>query len=300
MPEKSSGDSPRGFALFSKNFNFSSWKGFIEKLLHKISQDNVVIVSGGVAFFFFLALFPAITGIISIYGLLSNPENIQHQLSTLASILPQQAETFITQRLHQMINQPKGEQGWQLASSIFLSIWIANIGTRALFKGVNIAYNTEKKRNFWNENKTTLLFTTGGIVFNILMIAFLVAFPVLARQMGFEKLFDQLLKWLQWPILAFILTGALSLVYQYAPYNRQPKFKWTMRGAALASVLWIVGSWLLSFTLREFGIFSQPYGSSLAIIFLMLWCLLISFIILLGAEMNSLLEEKREKSRKEN
>lgn len=291
MPQKQRSTDSNGFALFSSNFTFSGWKDFMKKLLGQISEDNVVIVSGGVAFFFFLALFPAITGIISIYGLVSNPEQIQDQLTQLASIFPVEAEEFITKRLKKMVTQPDKNQGWQLAGSIFLSIWVANIGTRALFKGVSIAYNGDYKRSFLNENKVTLLFTIGGVFLNIIMIAFLVGFPAVAEQLGFEKLFDTILKWAQWPVLAIIIALALALVYKFAPYKRPSKFAHAIRGAALASVLWIFGSWLLSFMLRKFGIFSQPYGSSLAIIFLMLWCLLISFIILVGAEMNSLLEE---------
>lgn len=276
-----------------KPFKLSNWKSFFSKLLSQISEDNVVIVSGGVAFFFFLALFPAISGIVSMYALLSNPEQIQEQLNMMASIFPADAQDFIMDRLKKVINQPRESQGWQLGGSILLSIWVANIGTRALFKGVSIAYGTDSKRNFLNENKITLLFTAGGMVFNIILIAFLVGFPALAERFGMVQFYENVAKVAQGPVLAIIISGALSLVYRFAPYKRRTKLRHTATGAITAGILWVVSSIVLSFMLRTFGIYSAPYGSTLAIVFLMLWCLLVSFVILLGAEINAVMQQKR-------
>ncbi len=262
-------------------------------MLHQIHKDNVVIVSAGVGFFFFLALFPALAGIISIYSILADPVQIQEQLNQLASVLPTEATDFVKNRLGNLLQSEKGK-GLHLASSILLSLWVANIGTRALFKGVNIAYNTEHRRKFVKENSITLLFTTGGIVLNIVLIVLMVGLPVVAERLGFEDFFKLLANWLQWPVFAVVIALAIGLVYRYAPYKRDmPRFGHNMRGATVAALLWIIGSWVLSFLLRTVGIFSEPYGSSLAIVFVMLWCLLISFIILLGAEINSVLEAKR-------
>lgn len=293
MNDSSDTPTSKGFKLFSKNFTVGAWKDFFKQLLHQIHKDNVVIVSAGVGFFFFLALFPALAGIISIYSLVADPAQIQDQLTQLASVLPSEASDFVTNRLGGLLKNETGK-GWQLISSILLSLWVANIGTRALFKGVNIAYNTEHSRKFVKENSITLLFTTGGIVLNIVLIVLMVGLPAMAESLGVEDFFKLLANWLQWPVIAIIIALAIGLVYRYAPYKRDtPRFGHNMRGAGIAAGLWITGSWVLSFLLRTVGIFSKPYGSSLAIVFIMLWCLLISFIILLGAEINSVLEAKR-------
>ncbi len=293
MPQKPEKPSAEGFKLFSENFTPKAWKDFFRQLLIQIHKDNVVIVSAGVAFFFFLALFPALAGIISIYSLIADPAQIQDQLTQLASILPEEASGFITERLGGLLKDDTGK-GWQLVSSIVLSIWVANIGTRALFKGVNIAYNTNQRRRFVKENSITLLFTSGGIVLNIILVALMVGLPAVAERLGLEAFFKLVANWLQWPVMAAVIALAVGLVYRYAPYKRDtPRFGHNMRGASVAALLWIIGSWTLSFLLRTVGIFSEPYGSSLAIVFMMLWCLLISFIVLLGAEINSVLEAKR-------
>ncbi len=293
MKESSNSPSKEGFKLFSDNFTLSAWKDFFKQLLYQLRNDNVVIVAAGVGFFFFLALFPALAGIISIYSLAADPAQIQDQLNQFASILPNEASSFIKDRLGSLLKNQTG-QGWQLATSIVLSIWVANIGTRALFKGVNIAYNTDKRRKFVRENSITLLFTTAGIILNIILVVSMVGLPAIATSLGVEDYFKLLANWLQWPVIATIIALAIGLVYRYAPYKRHtPKFGHNMRGATIAATLWIIGSWVLSFMLRTVGIFSEPYGSTLAIVFMMLWCLLISFIILLGAEINSVLEAKR-------
>lgn len=293
MQQSSDNPSSKGFNVFSEHFTLSASKDFFKQLLSQIHRDNVVIVSAGVAFFFFLALFPALGGVISVYGLIADPTEIQDQLSQLASILPNEASDFISERLFNLLQNETGH-GWHLISSIVLSIWVANIGTRALFKGVNIAYNTDKRRKFVKENSITLLFTTGGIVLNIILIVLMVGLPVVAERLGVEDFFKLMANWLQWPIMTVVIALAIGLVYRYAPYKRDtPRFGKNMRGATVSAILWIIGSWMLSFLLRTVGIFSEPYGSSLAIVFMMLWCLLISFIILLGAEINSVLEAKR-------
>jgi membrane protein len=293
MSTKKSPSNTEGFHLFSQNFTFTAWKDFTKQLLYQIHNDNVVIVSAGVGFFFFLALFPAMAGLISIYSLAADPAQIQDQLGQLASMLPKEASGLLTERLSNFLRDESGK-GWQLLSSIVLSIWVANIGTRALFKGINIAYNTDARRKFVKENAITLLYTTAGIILNLVLIVIMVGLPVVAEKLGLESFFKLLANWLQWPVFATVIALALGLVYRYAPYKREmPGFGNTMRGASIAAALWIVGSWLLSFLLRTVGIFSEPYGSSLAIVFMMLWCLLISFIVLLGAEINSVLEAKR-------
>ena len=290
MPEESSKQKSVREMSFS---SFTDWKAYIRLQLKQLSEDNVVIVSAGVAFFFFLALFPAIAGTVSLLSVFEDTREMKEQIKFLADSFPSESKKFFEQRLEEMISSPNKKSGWKFALNILLSIWVANIGTRALFKGISIAYNSKVKRNFIKENLVTLTFTVSGIVFQMLMIVLLVGFPILTEEAAKAQILETILSIALYPIEIIILTIALSLTYKFASYKQTKKIKHTLAGAIAAAVLWVICSSLLSFLLRTIGIHSDPYGSSASIIFLMLWCLLTSFIILLGAEINSLIIRDR-------
>ncbi len=184
---------------------------------------------------------------------------------------------------------------WGVVLSILLSLWSANKGTKALFRGVNIAYDEKKKRNFFKENGLTLLLTFGGIVVGVICLGFIVGFPALTGNVGLPGELKTIISWGRWVILGLIITGTIALIYKYAPIRRNPKFRWVTWGSIVATVLWLVGSWAFSYFVNNFGNFNKTYGSVAAIIILLLWFFLTSFLILIGAEINSEMEHQTRK-----
>lgn len=268
--------------------SWHTWKKIFSNLPARFKQNQVVIVAGGVSFYFFLSVFPALAAIISIYGILTSPAEVQHQMSQLASVLPVEAQSLVKERLSKLA-QNSGTLKWQLVLSTLLSIWITNVGTRALFRGVNMAYGKDIPRKNAKEIGITILFTIGGILFYIIAMAILLGYPVLADQLSLSSSFTQLLKWLKWPVFAFILAAALTLVYRFAPVGQKPQYKKIIWGAIIATLLWMGSSWLFSFGVSKVGV-APSYGPLAAVAILMLWFLLSCFAILLGAEINSELE----------
>jgi membrane protein len=108
------------------------WLDIIKRVFREISDDNVSIISAGVAFYAFLAIFPAIAAIISIYGLIADSQTIQKHLSSFAEVLPSQASELIRSQLGQISRGSSTALGWGLLLSVFLSLWSANRGTSAL------------------------------------------------------------------------------------------------------------------------------------------------------------------------
>jgi len=143
---------------------FKGWVDIGKRVYKEMAVDHVQIVSAGVAFYFFLSIFPTIVVAISIYSLVLDPAQIQEQLSRLTLILPEQAYGMITDILNPVIEQDRKEIGWGLVISILVSIWSANKGTSALFQGVNIAYDEVDTRGIIKKNLLTLLFTLAGSI----------------------------------------------------------------------------------------------------------------------------------------
>lgn len=267
------------------------WKQILLNVKDQIGENNVSIVSAGVAFYAFLAVFPAIAALVSIYGLAMDPQSIQNQLSQISGMMPQQAYEILKNQLQGLTSASGSTLGWSMAIGILFSLWSANKGTKSLFTGVDIAYDTTNDRGFLKQNALTLLFTFGAILLVILSMALIVAFPALVNQLGLPSGIESLISWGRWLLLAVIVVWFLGMVYKYAPDKPTPKFKWVMPGALLATFLWLIASWGFSFYVSNFGSYGEMYGSISAVVVMLLWLFLTSFIILIGAELNSEIEK---------
>lgn len=268
----------------------SGWKTILIKVKDNIGEDNVSIVSAGVAFFAFLAIFPAIMALVSIYGLAVDPQQIENQLSQIAGMMPEEALTIIEDRIENFVSTSGNALSWGLIAGILFSLWSANAGTKNLFIGIDIAYYTKNTRGFIKQNALSLVFTLGAIILVILCMVMIVAFPAFVGNLNLPQNLENLISWLRWPILAIIVISFLSTVYKYAPARPNPKAKWVITGAIVATVLWLVASWGFSYYVSNFGNYGEVYGSISAVVVLMLWLFLSCFIVLLGAELNSEME----------
>jgi len=268
------------------------WVDIGKRVYKEMNVDHVQIVSAGVAFYFFLSIFPTIVVAISIYSLVLDPAQIQEQLSRLTLILPEQAYGMITDILNPVINQDRKEIGWGLLVSILVSIWSANKGTSALFQGINIAYDETDNRGLIKKNLLTLLFTLAGVVIGLISLLIVIFFPLLVKNIGLTPGLENMLTWLRWVFLGIILISTLSMVYKIAPNRSRPKFRWVSWGAILGTIFWLAGSMGFSWYVGNFGSYDDLYGSFAAVAILMLWLFLTAFIVLMGAEINSEMEHQ--------
>lgn len=271
----------------------SGWKQVGLRVKNQLSTDHISIVSAGVAYYFFLALFPAFVAAISIFGLIMDPTQVQQQMAQAANILPDQTATMISGVLGEIAGKSQDTLGWSLALSILFALWSAQQGTKAVFEGINIAYNQVDERGFFKRNGLTLLFTLVGIIVGIICIILVIVFPAIVEGINLPSYqLENIIQWLRWPLLALMVMGALAITYKIAPDRRNPEFKWVSWGAAIATILWLVGSILLSFYISNFGNYDKMYGSFAAVIILMLWFFITAYVILLGAEINSEIEHE--------
>ncbi len=263
------------------------WKESGLNVKDELVEDHISIVSAGVAFYFFLALFPTLIAAISIFGLMVDPQQIQQIMIQFASTLPKQASQVISDILKGIAGQSDQTLGWGIALSLLFSLWAAHKGTRAVFEGINIAYDEVDDRGFFKKNGITLLFTIGGIIVGAVCLALVVLFPLFTGTIQLPSFLQTIIVWLRWPIMAAIVIGILAVTYKVAPARPIPKFSWVTRGAVIAVLLWLPASLLFTFYINNFSSYSATYGSLAAVIILMLWFFITAFVILLGAEINS-------------
>lgn len=273
------------------NISSSGWKKIGIGVKDEIGENNVSIVSAGVAFYAFLAVFPAIGALVSIYGLAMDPQSLQDQLQKISQVMPQQAFEIIQAQLKDVVSTSGSALSWSLTIGILFSLWSANKGIKSLFTGIDIAYGTKDDRGFIKQNALTLLFTLGAILLVILSLGVIVVWPAMVDRIPLPSTIRSLITWIRWLILAALVVFFLAAIYRYAPAKKTPEYKWVLPGALLATVLWLIASWGFSFYVKNFGSYGEVYGSISAVVVMLLWLFLTSFIILIGAELNSEIEK---------
>lgn len=266
------------------------WKRTLLRFHKTVQDDHIQIVAAGVAFYFFLALFPGIAAIVSLCGLVVDPAEVEAWLGQLTSILPEKTHQMLSHILKGFTGMAATTHGFSFAFSLGLSFFCAKKGTAALFSGINIAYNVTEKRGLFANFGIHLLHTLGAILLGLAAVTLIAGWPAAVNFLDLPPRIAKPASWLMWVILTILAVAALMITYKVAPARHRKAGKWLNGGAASAASLWIIGSLLFSWYVNNFGNFDRMYGSMAAVIILLLWLFLTSYSILLGAEINSELE----------
>jgi membrane protein len=271
---------------------WEGWKRILWRTYARINEDRLLAIAAGVVFFGLLAIFPAITALVSFYGLFANPSTIAANLQSLALMLPEGSFQIVQDQIARVLAKGNTELGATFLFGLGLALWSANAGVKALIDALNVAYGEREKRSFLALNLLSLAFTIGGIIALLLMVAAVVAFPLVLDHLGLGPQSKLIFSLARWPLLFLILWGALGLLYRFGPSREHPRWEWLNVGTLAASFLWIVGSSLLSWYLSNFANYSATYGSLGAAIGLMTWMWMSAIIVLWGAELNSEIERE--------
>jgi membrane protein len=269
----------------------SGWKDILWRTGKEIGADDLATVARSIAFSGMLALFPALAAFVSIYGLFADVETARQHLAGLTGVVPAAAMTLIGDQMVRLAQASEANLSLAFIFGVLLSVWSANAGMKALFKGLNIAYEEEEARGFIRLNLISLAFTVGTVLLLALAMAALVALPVALEFLRVDATLVGL-SHLRWPLLLVAVSLFLSLLYRYGPSRAAPKWRWVSVGGAAAAVLWMGGSALFSWYLTRFADYDATYGSLGAVFGFMTWLWLSSTIVLVGAELNAEIEHQ--------
>ena len=272
----------------------TGWKDVALRVKDEVKEDQVPLLSAGVAFFLLLALFPALAALVSLYGLFADPDQVARQVTDLTGTLPQEAQGLITDQLEAITSERQGI-GVTLAVSVIAALWAASSGVKHLIGAVNAAYDERETRKFLKLRGLSLALTVGAILFATIAISVIAVLPALVDELPFGSAGQALVQVGSYVGLAVGFALGLAVLYRYAPDRDAPKWRWVSWGAVIATAVWILGSVAFSVYVSNFGSYGETYGSIGAVIVLMLWLVVTAFAIILGAEINSELEAQTAK-----
>jgi membrane protein len=271
------------------------WRDVLWRVWAQIGKDNVSMIAAGVAFYSLLAIFPAITAFVSLYGLFADPSQVQQQVNLLGQVIPSDALDLISGQLRSVASAGNQRLGISALIAILLALWSAGAGVRALMTALNIAYQEEEKRGYIRFYVLAFAFTVGLIAAAMLALLVVVALPVVLQFLPLGGLAQVVITGLTWLILASMVLLGLGVLYRYGPSREPAKGRWVSWGAAVAVLLWLLASLLFSVYAANFANYSATYGTLSAVIALLMWFWLSSFAILVGAELNAEMEHQTRK-----
>ena len=267
------------------------WKDVFVRVKQESKDDHVTLLGAGVALFGLLALVPALIALMSIYGLVAEPETIDEQLVDSLSAAPEEVRNLLSQQLRDIGDASSGAI-LAVVGGLLLALWSASAGIKNLIEAINLAYNEKESRGFVKLRALSLAFTLGAIVFLVFAFAAIALVPSLLAASDLGTAGRVVVSVLRFVVLFAGMLLGLAVLYRYAPDRERAKWSWVSPGAVFASVAWIIVSLLFSFYTANFGRYNETYGALGGVVVVILWLFLSALVVILGAEINCELERQ--------
>lgn len=263
------------------------WKRVLIATYRQLTDDRLLALAAGVVFYGLLAIFPAITALVSSYALFAKASTISNHLALVSGLMPQSAYGIVDEQVTRIVSRGTGDLGFAFFSGLALALWSANAGVKAIIDALNIVYGVKERRSFIKLNLVSLAFTVCALVVLLLAFAAIVVLPVALSYLPLYGYDSALATWLRWPALLLLVMSGMAVLYRFGPNRDRARWQWVSIGAVFATFAWLGGSALLSWYLGQFANYDATYGSLGAGIGLMMWLWMTAIVVLVGAELNS-------------
>jgi len=263
-----------------------SWT-VVANVWQRLGDHNTSVLAAAVAFYSFLSIFPAIAALVSLYGLIANPNDLSNELNTLQAVVPTEVLSPLSDWLTNLVHKPRTNFGLGLVISLALSIWSARYATATLMTALDVAYGIPEQRTFLLYNAVALLLTLLLIIFVSFAMALVAILPALIGFLPLPSAWQSGLLWIRWPMLLMIIVVAVGLLYRFAPNRSHSGWEFGSAGALLAVLGLAGGSYCFSLYISAFAAYDKTYGSLGAVAVLLTWLWIAAYFVLAGAELNA-------------
>lgn len=267
----------------------------MKRLVQEIQEDHLAAFAGNLTYKGLFALFPFFVFLLSLLGLFGASDLVTTTIERIGNALPPGATDFLQNQLLQIV-QSKTAGAFTVGAiiSLLLALWGVSGAFRSVMEAMNVMYEIEEDRPFWKQLLISVFLSLGVAALLIFALVLVVFGPeigeTVADAAGLGSVFQIVWNVVQWPVLIFLVVLAFALVYYYAP-DAEQRFRWISPGSIVAVLLWLVFSLLFSIYVEKSGSFNATYGTFADIIILMLYIYYSSFIMLVGAQLNQVIEE---------
>jgi membrane protein len=270
----------------------------LKRTLTEFSEDNMTDWAAALTYYGLLSLFPALIALVSIIGLVGDPQSTTKTITQIVSKLgpSSAAQTFAGPI--QSITAHKSAAGILFIAGLAGALWSASGYVGGFMRAANVIYETPEGRPVWKLRPLQVLVTLVMIVLlAAVLLGVVLTGPVVsavAGPLGIGSTAQSVWNIAKWPVMLVVVMFMFAVLFHAAPNVKLPGFKWVTPGALLAIVAWIVASALFAFYVANFGSYDKTYGTLGGFVGLLVWMWITNCVLLLGMELNSERERSRE------
>lgn len=261
----------------------------LKRTVKEFSKNDMTTYASALAYRAIFSLFPFLLFLIAMLGMLDLQEFFTWLREQVSLVLPPDALNLVNPVIDQMQHQKSG----LLSVGIVVALWSASIGVRSLMNAMNKAYGVQEGRPAWKLMLLSVLYTVGLAVILLLMAGLMIIGPQviewLASHVGLKDIVVTLWTWLRLPLVVFLMMLVVAVLYYVTPDVEQ-EFRFITPGSVLSVIVWIAASVGFGIYVNNFGNYDATYGSIGAVIVLLLYFYISAAVLLLGAEMNAVIE----------
>ena len=265
--------------------------GTLKRLVKEISQDNLTDWAAALTYYLVLAMFPAIIALISIVGLILDPQQIATALTTvLNTVAPGSAANTFSGVINQLAGST-ATAGLSLILGLASALWAASGYVGAFTRAANIVWETPEGRPFWKLKPLQLLLTLIGVLFiAVIALSVVATGPVtdaIGKALGLGGTATTIWDTAKWPVMVLLVAVMVAVLYYAAPNVRIRGFRFVTVGSAVAILVWIVASALFAFYVANFGSYNKTYGTLAGVVIFLVWLWITNLAVLIGVELDS-------------
>jgi membrane protein len=266
------------------------WRDLIKRTASEVLADNCLNLAAQLAYYFFLALFPALLFITAIISFIPVAGLLDAITGTLARVAPSEVLSIVQDQVLKIAHE---KNGGLLTIGMIGTIWSTSSGVNAIIDTLNEAYDIREARPWWKVKALAVGLTLALALFIVVSFALVLVGPTLAEKVAAWAHMGPAFTWtwkiVQWPIVFVLVSLAMAIVYYYAP-DAEQEWIWITPGSIVATALWLLTSIGFKFYVANFTSYNATYGAIGGVIVLMLWFYVSALAVLIGAELNAEIE----------
>lgn len=278
----------------SSLWQLRTWWAMATEVNDRLGRHNSGLLAAGMAMYALLSVFPGLSAAVFIYGVFATPTAVAQQMQAFAGILPPGVWTIFSGQLQNVAAHDHDTLTWAATVGVVLALWSARLTMGALMTITNAALEIPETRGFFMQVAVSLGLTVGAITGFLVMLLIGIVVPLVLTLLGTSASIQTLVTALRWLVLWLFAVIGLALIYHAAPARRQVRRRSLIWGSMTAATLWILISGVFGLYVSRFAGYDRVYGTLAGVVVLLMWFYLLSFSVVLGAEINSVIKGRRE------
>lgn len=283
----------------------SQWKAVTLETWRKAGDDHIGLIAAGVAFYGFLAFVPLLAAIVLIYGLLADPVTVVHDMVRMTSIMPPAAAHLIGDQLMELVQTSAGKKGLGVVSALAIALFGTGNCAGSLVTALNVACEVKETRGFIALYALAMAIATTAVVTAIGALILIAALVQLEHLLpGAPPVLLTVSKLVSYVVLGLAGAAVATTLYRYGPsrdrkshddpqnFPETSRWVWFTPGSVFTAVSWLLLTLGFGTYASGIGHYNATYGSLSAVIMMLTWLYLSSYVLLFGAELNAELARK--------